>query len=69
MDVLSGCNRSFARKLIGWSMTLSPDFKLTGKALSIAYYHCLVRVASQIFVTQERPDACFITVLSKYLVV
>ncbi|MCU8154519.1 hypothetical protein M2H08_18360, partial [Vibrio vulnificus] len=62
---LSGCNRSFARKLIGWSMTLSPDFKLTGKALSIAYYHCLVRV----FVTQEKPDACFITVLSKYLVV
>lgn len=37
MDVLSGCYRSFARKLIGWSMTLSPDSKLTGKALLIAY--------------------------------
>jgi len=27
----------FARKPIGWAMSLSPDSKLTGKALSMAY--------------------------------
>ncbi len=27
----------FARKVIGWSMSLSPDSRLTGKALSMAY--------------------------------
>lgn len=27
----------FARKVIGWSMSLSPDTRLTGKALSMAH--------------------------------
>ena len=27
----------FARKVIGWAMSLSPDSNLTGKALSITY--------------------------------
>ncbi len=27
----------FARKVIGWSMSLSPDSRLTGKALSMVY--------------------------------
>lgn len=30
----------FARKVIGWSMSLSPDSRLTGKALSMAYELC-----------------------------
>lgn len=27
----------FAREVMGWTMSLSPDTRLTGKALSIAY--------------------------------